>query len=288
MRVRFIDINADAGAGLGVFNSLRGATDGGALVDRLNNAAQSNFGVAGRQFVDRITLCKARSDVIIGEARAEFRRELANEALENTERRVASHFELVFIAGSLAAQSNIVPWTKEQVLESVLSVFRSWQSSSRSHGSLERVTAGGTAKRDAMTAARIDSLLSDIRALVPQYLPEAKALRDGGMHGQPVHGWIERENEPGVYVKHGYLAGVLEGASDRKGVLEWLVHDKLVLLGRKGELVCPKRQPRGKPVRVYRFSLALLDETDNVEGALTEETSDGVVAIEDPRGEDKT
>lgn len=288
MLVRFIDINADAGDGLGVFNSLHGATDGGALVNKLNAAARSNFGVAGRHFVDSITLGKARSDVIIGEARAEFRRALATETLENTERRVASHFELVFIAGSLAAQCNIVPLTKEQVLESVLSVFKSWRSSVQHPGSLEGVTAGGITKRDAVTAARIDGLLSRIRELVPQYLPEAKVLREGGMLGQPVHGWIERDKEPGVYVKQAYVASVLEGASAPKVVLDWLVQDKLLMLGRKGELAVMRRQPFGKPARVFRFSLSLLEETGDVAGASMAETSDGIVAIKDPRGEGGT
>jgi putative DNA primase/helicase len=50
--VRFLDVPADAGAGLGMFNTLHGAEDGDAFARELRQAAQQSHGTAGPAFLE--------------------------------------------------------------------------------------------------------------------------------------------------------------------------------------------------------------------------------------------
>jgi len=285
MLARFIDINADAGAGLGVFKCLHGAEAGGAMIERLNRSARSNFGWAGGRFINLVVELRRRSSPLLAQERQVFRQEVGSDKLQSTERRVAAHFELVAAAGRMAAMCAAAPWSKEQALESVASVFMAWRESARQLGSLNGANAVYVTKPDPIAVARIDAFLSGVRELVPQYLPDAEVLRIDSRQGQIVHGWIERDKEPGIYVKHGFVASLFDSAAVRRSVFDRLVHDKVLLPGRTGELAFPRRQPGGKPVRVYRLSLSVLDLPGEMEAAPTENAGDVVRSLEDSVGE---
>ncbi|MBC8078850.1 MAG: DUF927 domain-containing protein, partial [Gorillibacterium sp.] len=102
MEIRLVDIHADAGKDMGIFEDIHGFGNGAEFSDMLKSCAADYHGVAFREFVRCII---AEGDLIrasIGELQEDF---LENQIPENASgqvRRVAARFALIAAAGELA------------------------------------------------------------------------------------------------------------------------------------------------------------------------------------------
>jgi uncharacterized protein (DUF927 family) len=108
--VRVVEIPADAGRGLGAFETLHGIEDGDRFARRLKEASERNKGHAARLFLERLTANFDRAMDTVARLR---RRWLENHLPENADgqvRRVAGRFALVAAAGELAAAMGVLPW----------------------------------------------------------------------------------------------------------------------------------------------------------------------------------
>jgi putative DNA primase/helicase len=124
--VRVVDVPADAGAGLGVFETLRGAEDGAAFADALKAAARRYHGTAGRAFLARLT---AEPDALAAAAREAVRAfEAAHvpKGAGGQVRRVARRFALVAAGGEMAAALGIVPWARGEAEEAAARCLADW------------------------------------------------------------------------------------------------------------------------------------------------------------------
>ena len=128
--VRLIEIDADPGAGMGVFQHLHGRASGGALAEALNGAASRLYGTAGRAFLAALVAERAGD-----EAALLLRlREMVNVFLDGrlpagsapAVRSVARRFGLVAAAGELAIQYGILPWPKGEAMRGVGACFKRW------------------------------------------------------------------------------------------------------------------------------------------------------------------
>ena len=107
---RFVDIEADAGAGLGVFEELHGLDGGERFSDALKAAGNAHYGHAGRAF-----LRKLLDDVEGAKAQARQRMEAfaANAGVDGATSqvtRVAKRFALAAAAGEMAIAWGVLPW----------------------------------------------------------------------------------------------------------------------------------------------------------------------------------
>lgn len=124
---RFVDIEADAGAGLGAFEDLHGFDDGETFSDALKLASNAHYGHAGRAF-----LRKLLDDVDGAKAAARERMEAfaARARLEGATSqvtRVAKRFALVAAAGELATAWGVLPWPKGQAMAAAARLLREWR-----------------------------------------------------------------------------------------------------------------------------------------------------------------
>lgn len=136
--VRFIEIFADAGTGLGMWNELRGHADGRALSDHLKAAATRYHGTAGRAFV---------RDAIIHSEQIQPALERAEDMLQEfgfippsaggQVLRVAGVFALVGAAGELASAWGITPWKKDEAFDAAALMFKQWLATRPTAGNLE-------------------------------------------------------------------------------------------------------------------------------------------------------
>jgi putative DNA primase/helicase len=146
--VRLVDLPADAGADLGVFNILHGRASGSALSNELRNAALSRYGVAGPTFVKELA------------ADVEHVTEGARLKINSTERgfagdasgqaaRVARRFAVIGVAGEFAREALRLPWAPGEAIEAARQLFDVWLSERGGNGPAE-LLRGWEAVRDAI------------------------------------------------------------------------------------------------------------------------------------------
>ncbi|WP_233863025.1 DUF927 domain-containing protein [Paraburkholderia adhaesiva] len=121
--VRILDIPV-TGA-YGVFETLHGRESGGVLSDEIRNMAATNYGHAGPRFVDALI-----RNLAGGLRLTELLTPLLDRfgKLGDQERRAARAFALCALAGELAIEWGVVPWTGGEPASAALHAFRLWRS----------------------------------------------------------------------------------------------------------------------------------------------------------------
>ena len=157
--VRVVDIGADAGKGLGLFDNTHGMA-AGAFADALKKATAECYGTASRAFVQRFLDDDGGDE----DLRSETRRALVQRFIDNWSRlyvpadadgqvqRVARRFALVALGGEWAMASGILPWPFGTAWTAAERCFADWLAerghagASEAHKGAENVLA--TIERD--------------------------------------------------------------------------------------------------------------------------------------------
>ena len=124
--VRIVDIAADAGAGLGLFENLHGFTSADALARHLRSASGSVYGVAAphlpREHRWRPRRCQGRGRP----AHAGFVRRYVPEGADGQVHRVAQRFALIATGGELAVAAGVLPWLPGEAFAAAARCFIDW------------------------------------------------------------------------------------------------------------------------------------------------------------------
>jgi putative DNA primase/helicase len=142
--VRIVDISADAGAGLGLFEDLHSAADGAAFSTMLKEATNHYYGTASRAFLERLTAGEG-IDGPIEEARSKLKAYMKQfvESLALSQeaggqvRRVADRFALAAAAGKLATEWGILPCSADDAFSAARKCFKAWVANRGGTGSSE-------------------------------------------------------------------------------------------------------------------------------------------------------
>lgn len=126
MEVRVIDMPADAGQGLGVFDRVPEAGKPGAFADQLRQAAATHYGTAFPAFLDVLTGNTVELCRLLREASTALVRELVADDAAGQVRRVAQRLALIGTAGELATHHGITGWAKDEAEQAARSCFTAW------------------------------------------------------------------------------------------------------------------------------------------------------------------
>jgi putative DNA primase/helicase len=167
---RLVDIPADAGGGLGIFEKLHEFCDGDRLARHLRDATGRLYGVPIQDF-----LIRAASDVdaLADAVRAGRRRWIESNCPKGADGqvvRVAARFALVAAAGELATTMGLLPWPDGEAQRSATSCFRAWLGA-----------------RGGIGAAEIAASIEQVRAFI-----EAHGTSRFGRCGEPDHTVVNR------------------------------------------------------------------------------------------------
>lgn len=121
--VRFIDIDADGGKGMGVFEKLHGIASPAQFADHLKEAVQGQHGTAGPAYLERLVddLAKDRRGRLawLKKRMASYQRRAPELDLGRFHDRIAKRFALVYAAGALAIEYGVLPFTRNELLKAV-------------------------------------------------------------------------------------------------------------------------------------------------------------------------
>src|SRR5689334_18189728 len=124
--VRVVEVPADAGAGLGLFETLHGSASGDALARHLRLAAERHKGHAARAFLAGITGDPEGTATAVAEAREAWIKANVPPGADGQVARVARRFGLVAAAGELATALGVLPWPEGEAERAAARCFADW------------------------------------------------------------------------------------------------------------------------------------------------------------------
>jgi uncharacterized protein (DUF927 family) len=123
--VRLVNIPADAGRGLGLFEKLHGRVTPAALADELRDAAKRFHGAVFREFVQWLVNHRDEAGPVVAACRAKSKRWVPPGASGEVGR-VADRFAVVAAAGELATIAGATGWPKGEALQAAERCFHDW------------------------------------------------------------------------------------------------------------------------------------------------------------------
>lgn len=126
MEVRVVDIPADAGAGMGVFERMPAGMAPGVFADHMQRASAASYGTAFPAFLDVLTRDTARVREALGKFVAGLVAELAPDDAGGQVRRVAQRMALLGAAGEIASLHGITGWPPGEAAAAVRACFGAW------------------------------------------------------------------------------------------------------------------------------------------------------------------
>lgn len=121
--MRFIDIEADAGAGLGCFDTIHGL-DGARLSNLIKSQAAKFHGTAGIAWLRVLVDTKGTTDFRV--SIDAFKRDALPPTATSQHGRVCDYFGLVATAGELATQEGLTGWKSGEVWQACKRLFAEW------------------------------------------------------------------------------------------------------------------------------------------------------------------
>lgn len=122
--LRLANIPSDAGAGMGIFENIQGATSPAQFADRLKHSISDSYGTAGHAWLKYLTENPEWRNGI-NQALDSFVQDVTTD-VDSQGGRVALRFALVAHAGELATQAGITGWQPGEATKSAAVCYRAW------------------------------------------------------------------------------------------------------------------------------------------------------------------
>jgi uncharacterized protein (DUF927 family) len=135
--VRLLNVRADAGEGMGLFEDLHGASSGDQFANRLGEASLECYGTPLRNFIQRVVRHKEAVTRCVRREVARFAARMVKDGAPGEVRRAAERFALLGVAGELATHWGITGWRRGEAKKASRRLFRSWLASRGTDGSFD-------------------------------------------------------------------------------------------------------------------------------------------------------
>lgn len=246
--VRLVDLSADAGAGLGLFEALHGFESAQALADHLRRAAGSFYGTPARAFLGRVTVDLEALGQAVNQAVQDFVAEHCPGGADGQVKRAATRFGLVAAAGELAGTVGVLSWPEGEAERAAAKYFQAW---------LEQ--RGGTGP------AEVRAGLEQVRRFFQAHGASRLEPWQGADQARPIinrAGFIRQSDEGReLFIFPETFRAEVAAGFDAKALVKELVAMGLLMPGPDGKPASLHRVPAlGRPVKLYRFAPAVLGE----------------------------
>ena len=124
--IRLADIDADAGAGMGILQCTHGVADPKDFVRELATGYEQFYGTVGMAWIRHVVELRARLLKEVPVCLRAFVDEVVPKAATGQVERVAKRFALVAVAGELATEFGLNGWLKGEAIEAAKACFQSW------------------------------------------------------------------------------------------------------------------------------------------------------------------
>ena len=230
-QIRIVDIAADAGAGMGMFENLHGFASAEALARHLRAATQQYYGAAARQYLGAIVPAIDDLRKQIGPIMKAFCEQYVPAGADGQIERVAQRFALVAVGGELAQQHGILPWPAGEAIAAAGKCFNDW-----------------LAARGGLDAAEVSDGMEQVRSFLlangmARFIPAWEDERDARIHPRDVAGYRQKVGDGWDYfvTTTAWKEEVCRGLNSRR---------LAATMAQRGYMDAPDATRRAKPVRV--------------------------------------
>jgi uncharacterized protein (DUF927 family) len=266
--VRMIEIPADAGAGLGVFENLHGYPDGAAFATTLTDATAECHGAPFIAFVEFLIHERATLPSKVRELCTAF----AASSLDGHDtpagqvRRVASQFALVAVAGELATLAGATGWPQGAANDAAIKLFHAWLDARGGVG------AGEAARL--LSQVRYFFELHGESRFTPWDRPPEPTAADRTPRTSNRAGYVRRVEESGMMTLRWYVfpevfRREIVAGFEPKEATALLLGEGLLIPGKDGGRTRPTRKERlpgdSKTTHVYVFTGIWADDREEGE-----------------------
>lgn len=196
MEARMLGVPADAGLGLGVFDTLHDMSSGESLAKHLEAAAKKYYGAAIVAFLERLVQERETLAAYVPVNNTSFVRDNVPDGASGQIRDAAGRFALVGLAGELATSWGVTGWPVGTAMDAARECFRAW---------IEARPAGTGNQEEASMLAAVqlhierygESRYSDLSRIEDNHAPRTQD-RMGFREIAPQHGgqvyYVHRES----------------------------------------------------------------------------------------------
>lgn len=136
--VRLVDIPADAGHDLGLFEELHGATSAALFAERFKESASRYHGAVGREWLRYLVSNRGSIAMLLRDGIRQLLEEAVPVGASGQVSRVARRVAIVAVAGELASHYGLTGWPEGEAIRAVKACFGAW---SEGYGSGDREDA---------------------------------------------------------------------------------------------------------------------------------------------------
>jgi len=242
--VRVLDISADAGAGMGLFENLHGFESADAFARHLKQASSESYGVAAREFLSKITDKFEDTQDSVRGFKDEFVSNYCPPGADGQVRRAADRFGLIAASGEFATVLGILPWERGAAVDAAAACFRAW-----------------LVERGGVEAAEVTSGISQIRRFIELHGESRFTPWDSDRVTINRAGFRKLDGDDGAeyfVLPEVWNTELCSGLDS--GAVARMLAARGMLKASKGRLQSSVRLPGfGKPVRCYVLTNALFD-----------------------------
>lgn len=134
---RILDISADAGAGMGIFEELNGAASSQELADTIRKATAQYFGTSGPAFIEFLVSKHEKLPSILPVCMEQVMIDICPHDADGQVKRAAARFALCQTAGLLASIAGVLPLASEDITSATKKCFDAWLAERGTNGALE-------------------------------------------------------------------------------------------------------------------------------------------------------
>jgi len=139
--VRLINIPADAGAGMGLFEDLHSFSAADTFARFLQDSAKRVYGAPVRHFLEFLTKNLDQVQTILRGCRKAFLEKYVPKDASGEVSRAAGRFSLVAASGELAIEAGILPWPEDTAASTAVDLFMQWLAGRGTVGAMDMEAA---------------------------------------------------------------------------------------------------------------------------------------------------
>ena len=177
--IRLADIEADAGAGMGIFETLHGHPDAASLAVAIKEASAKYHGAVGKEWLRYLVANRASLKDLVPEQIKRFVSGVIPAYAAGQVERVARRFALVAMAGELATHCKLTGWREGEAIHAARTCFAAWLEAFGGSGNREEraILAQVRAFFETHGASRFE----DISATIDQRIPKRAGFYRNGI-----------------------------------------------------------------------------------------------------------
>lgn len=176
-QVRIVDIPADAGAGLGLFENLHGFASAEMFARHLRGATQTNYGIAAREYLKLLVPDIQKIRTAVTAIMEGFSEQYVPTGADGQVDRVAQRFGLIAAGGEIAIQLGILPWKRGEAVAAAGKCFEDWLAV---RGGVEPAEV-----REGVEQVRAFLLANGMARFIPAWEDERESERSSDLDRRP-------------------------------------------------------------------------------------------------------